>query len=214
MGLRPFGRRCAVKMLWDAFAGLGGFPCLSRAGGRIAPHFDKSKCGAIRPLLSFLFAFGKPAVGSHHFLANDLLLKCGVIRPPDFGDFPCLSKVGGRIAYACTDIRMYVFMYACMYVYSYANFSVELSEAIDLGVPKHEAEKQCPRRAFLQQEDGCLGHFPKLCFESRIGHLAYSYICNEKSTDFLLYVGMYVRMYACVYVRMYVCMYVCTYVCM
>ena len=116
MGLLPFGKRSAVKMWCDPTAGFGDFPCFSEAGGRIAPHFNKSKSGAIRPLLSCLFVFGKAAVGSH----------------------------------------------------------------VELGVPKNEAEKKCPRRVFWQPENGFLGHFQKLGFESLIGNLANSYICNEK----------------------------------
>ena len=68
--------------------------------------------------LSFLFVFGKAAVGSHPFLANDLFSTCGAIRPPAFLISPAFPKsaVG---SYMCVRMCVYVCTYVCIYIYMY-----------------------------------------------------------------------------------------------
>ena len=56
-----FGKRSVVKMWRDPTVGFGDLPGFSMTGGRIriAPHFDKSKCCAIRLLPSCFMYFGR-----------------------------------------------------------------------------------------------------------------------------------------------------------
>ena len=99
--------------MWcDPTAGFREFQCFSEAGGR-AHHILTCRNVLKSDRLSISVRFWEGGGRITPFLANDLLLKGGAIRPPALVTFPAFPKsaVGSHMC-----VRMYVFMYIRTYV--------------------------------------------------------------------------------------------------